>query len=260
MNSIVKRITEANDWIALKSFTNARIALGKTGTAIPLAECLNLKLAHAQAKDAVYSALNTPYLLQQLQKLGVPAYTVHSSAANRDIYLQRPDWGRKLDDASATALSGLSLPPADIVIIIADGLSALAVNENAIAVTTSLLQEAKKAVYTVAPVIIAEQARVALADEIGQLSKARLTVILIGERPGLSAFNSMGAYITYNPLVGNTDESRNCISNIRADGLQPAEAAIKITQLIQSAFTLQLTGITLKDNSTNLPSQIEREL
>src|SRR3954470_7185211 len=118
MNSISKAAIQSNEWITLKQFTNARIALGKTGTAIPLKECLNLKLAHALAKDAVYSILDTPYLLQQLHELEVPAYTVHSNAVNRDIYLQRPDLGRRLHPASAEALSNLSLQPLDIVIVI----------------------------------------------------------------------------------------------------------------------------------------------
>jgi ethanolamine ammonia-lyase small subunit len=258
MNSIVKANTQVNEWITLKQFTSARIALGKTGTAIPLKECLNLKLAHAHAKDAVYSVLDTHYLLQQLHNLQVPALTVHSNADNRDIYLQRPDLGRRLDVASAEMLSNLSLQPTDVVIVIADGLSALAKNKYAIELTSSLLQELKKAGYTIAPVIIAEQSRVALADEIGQLLKARLSVILIGERPGLSAFDSMGAYITYAPAIGNTDESRNCISNIRTGGLTPAQASTKIMQLISAAFTLQLTGVALKDNNINYPPQIER--
>jgi ethanolamine ammonia-lyase small subunit len=255
MNSIVKATTQPNEWVILKQFTSARIALGKTGTAIPLKECLNLKLAHAQAKDAVYSVLDTSYLLQQLHELQVPAYTVHSNAVNRDIYLQRPDLGRRLDPASVETLSNLSLQPTDIVIVIADGLSALAINTYAVELTSLLLQEFKKVGYTVAPIIIAEQARVALADEIGQLLKARLSVILIGERPGLSAFDSMGAYITYAPAIGNTDESRNCISNIREGGLTPAQASIKIMQLINAAFTLQLTGVTLKDKDTIIHSK-----
>ncbi len=251
MSSIIKPTVQANDWIGLKQFTNARIALGKTGTAIPLKECLNLKLAHAQAKDAVYSTIDSAYLLRQLQERSVPVYTVHSSAINRDIYLQRPDLGRRLNEASVEVLSHLILPQNDIVIVIADGLSAMAINKYAVQVTSLLLQEIRKSNYTIAPVIIAKQARVALADEIGQLVKARLSIILIGERPGLSAFDSMGAYITYHPAVGNTDESRNCISNIRADGLTTVSAADKIMRLIHSAFTLQLTGVGLKDNNGN---------
>lgn len=251
MNSISKVIVEDNKWKTLKQFTNARIALGKTGTAIPLKECLNLKLAHAQAKDAVYSVLDTALLLQQLGELQVPANCVSSRAANRDIYLQRPDLGRRLDQASVETLSNISIQPADIVIVIGDGLSALAINKYAINVTSLLLMEIKAGVYTVAPVIVAKEARVAIADEIGQLLKARLSIMLIGERPGLSAFDSLGVYITYNPVVGNTDESRNCISNIRADGLIPAQAVIKIMQIINAAFALQLTGVALKDNSNH---------
>ncbi len=257
MNSIVKATTQANEWITLKQFTSARIALGKTGTAIPLKECLNLKLAHAQAKDAVYSVLDTHYLLQQSHELQIPAYAVHSNADNRDIYLQRPDLGRRLNTASVEVLSNLSLQPTDIVIVIADGLSALAINKYAIALTSLLFQELKKTSYTVAPIIISEQARVALADEIGQLLKARLSVILIGERPGLSAFDSMGAYITYAPNIGNTDESRNCISNIREGGYAPAQASAKIIHLISTALALQLTGIALKDNEANHSPHIE---
>ena len=251
MNSITKAVIQTNEWTALKQFTNARIALGKTGTAIPLKECLNLKLAHAQAKDAVYSTLNTVELTQAISDQQINTGLVHSNAGNRDIYLQRPDLGRRLNEKSVETLTDLSVQSADLLIVIADGLSALAVNKYAAEVTSLLIKEIKKTACTIAPIIIAEQARVAIADEIGEILKARLSIILIGERPGLSAFDSMGAYITYHPAIGNTDESRNCISNIRADGLTPAEAAMKIMQLINAAFTLQMTGVALKDNSTH---------
>ena len=258
MNSITKAVIQTNEWTALKQFTKARIALGKAGTAIPLKECLNLKLAHAQAKDAVYSTLDTTELLQAISDQQIERYLVQSNANNRDIYLQRPDLGRRLSEQSVETLTGLSIKPANILIVVADGLSALAVNKYAVEVTSLIIKELKRAAYTVAPIIIAEQARVAIADEIGEILKARLSIILIGERPGLSAFDSMGAYITYHPAIGNTDESRNCISNIRADGLTPAYAAIKIMQVINAAFTLQQTGVALKDNGTNQLSLTDR--
>lgn len=251
MNSLTKANTLANEWATLKQFTSARIALGKTGTAIPLKECLNLKLAHAHAKDAVYSVLDTHYILQQFQQLNLQIYCVHSCAPNRDVYLQRPDLGRRLAPASAKTLSNLLIPPGDVAIIIADGLSAMAINKYAAEVTALLLEEIKNSGYSVAPIVIAAQARVAIADEIGAVLKAKLSIILIGERPGLSAFDSMGAYITYTPAVGNTDESRNCISNIREGGLSTTQAASKIMQLVRAAFALQLTGVGLKDDGSN---------
>lgn len=250
MNLIRKTNTNANDWASLKQFTSARIALGKTGVSIPLKECLHLRLAHAHAKDAVYSLLDKEFLMQTLRDAGLPVLWVCSKSANRDIYLQRPDLGRTLNEQSEENLkmNAVQSPP-DIVIVIADGLSAAAVNKHAATAAIVLSEKAKEAGFSIAPVVLAEQARVAIADEIGELLKAKLSIILIGERPGLSSFESMSAYITYKPKKGTTDESRNCISNIKEDGLTTSVAAAKIMELVKAAFVTQTTGVALKDQS-----------
>ena len=246
MNELRKG-TEPDEWDALKAFTNARIALGKTGVSIPLRESLQLRLAHAHAKDAVYSQLNVAELQAELSSTGLPTHHVQSRAEDRDTYLQRPDLGRLLNDSSSEKLRQIDTPSADISIIIADGLSATAIHKNAGSVVCLLVEKARQSGYSLAPMVVVEQGRVAITDAIGGLLKPRLAIILIGERPGLSAFDSMGAYITYAPQPGLTDERRNCISNIREQGLSHALAVDKIMYLINSAFRLQITGVTLKD-------------
>jgi ethanolamine ammonia-lyase small subunit len=255
MNEISKTNIEIDDWKSLKAYTDARIALGKTGVSIPMAESLAFKLAHAHAKDAVYSSLNQGVLIDFLRNIHQPVVSLHSRASNRDIYLQRPDLGRRLADDSVRKLQQLQATPSDLCIILADGLSASAVNENAGPVVQRLIEASKKMNFSVSAISLVEQARVAIADEIGGLLKAKLSIILIGERPGLSASDSMGAYITYAPSLGLTDERRNCISNIREKGLSPALAADKIMYLVREAFRLQITGVSLKDNDagTQLP-------
>ena len=239
---------EPDEWNALSAYTNARIALGRTGVSVPMRESLRFNLAHAHAKDAVYSALDLAQLQAELLVLDLPIYVLKSQAETRDVYLKRPDLGRLLNEQSATRLLELNSEPADISLIIADGLSATAVHANAATVVTALVRKVREAGYSLAPLVLVEQGRVAITDAIGALLCPRLAIILIGERPGLSAADSMGAYITYAPQPGLTDERRNCISNIRAQGLAPALAVDKLMYLIQSAFRLQLTGVALKDN------------
>ena len=248
MNEPQKKGPEPDEWSSLKAYTTARIALGRTGVSVPLRESLRFKLAHAHAKDAVYSALNVAQLRAELAGLGLPVYAVQSRAKNRDTYLQRPDLGRLLHDLSAELLQKLNSLPADVCLIIADGLSATAVHENAISVVNLFVEKAREAGYSLAPIVLVEQGRVAITDAIGELLKPRLAIILIGERPGLSAFDSLGAYITYAPRPGLTDECRNCISNIREQGLSTVLAVDKLMYLIAQAFRLQLTGVALKDN------------
>ena len=253
MNELRKG-TEPDEWDALKAFTNARIALGKTGISIPLRESLQFRLAHAHAKDAVYSELNVADLQAELSGTGLPIHHVQSRAENRDTYLQRPDLGRLLSGSSSEQLRQLNSPPADICFIIADGLSATAIHKNAGSVVRLLVEKARQSGYSLAPIIIVEQGRVAITDAIGELLKPRLAIILIGERPGLSSFDSMGAYITYAPQPGLTDERRNCVSNIREQGLSHTLAVDKIMYLINSAFRLQITGVALKDQDRLLDS------
>ena len=241
---------EQDLWHPLKAFTAARIALGRTGTAIPLKEVLEFKLAFAFAKDAVYSALDTEGLEQKLKVLGIPIYTLQSKAATRSEYLQRPDWGRLLDDTSIDLLKNNRYDTSyDVAIIIADGLSATAINKHAFPVVDLLIKALKSMNYTIAPLAIVKQGRVAIGDETGFGLNAQMSVVLIGERPGLTSPDSMGAYLTFNPKPGLTDESRNCVSNIRPEGLSYELAAHKILYLIQEALRLQLSGVELKDRN-----------
>lgn len=243
-----KPVKISDSWESLKEFTAARIALGRAGDSIPMRESLEFKLAHAHARDAVYSALNSDMLNNELRLLNIPAYQLHSCAATRQIYLQRPDLGRLLDDAS-TQLINENIIPYDICIVLADGLSANAINNNAIELIKALLPLFKEMKYILSPVCLVEQARVAIADPIAYGLQAKLSIILIGERPGLSSADSIGAYLTYNPKPGLTDESRNCISNIRHGGMPINLAAEKIFYLVQEAFKRKLSGVELKDNA-----------
>jgi len=239
-------------WESLKAFTKARIALGRTGIATPLKEVLDFRMCHAHARDAVYSILKVDELTGSLQQFQMQIVFASSKANDRATYLQRPDLGRKLSDASANNLKNETSYPADIAIVIADGLSATAINEHAVHVVKKLIPLLKQSVLTIAPLVIVEQGRVAIADEVGSILQAKLSLILIGERPGLSSPDSMGAYITYQPSPGKTDESRNCISNIRPEGLGYDLAAEKIAKLIKASLQLKLSGIKLKDEEQNL--------
>lgn len=244
-----------NPWTALRALTPARIALGRAGASLPTSEVLALGLAHAQARDAVRIPLDTGALEAQAQAAGWPALRVHSQAPERASYLLRPDLGRRLDAASAERLAGAD-KGADLLFLLADGLSATAVQHHALptlAATLALLPAAWK----LGPVVIAEQARVALGDEIGELLRARLVVMLIGERPGLSSPDSLGAYLTFAPRLGRTDAERNCVSNIRPEGLAYPAAARKLAWLTQQALARGLTGIELKDQSELVEIAVE---
>lgn len=241
-------IVKHDPWVSLKQYTTARIALGRTGTAIPLKEVLNFRLAHAHARDAVYSALAVNALYEQLQAFHLPVLLLHSQAADRHEYLQRPDKGRQLDSDSISTLQQSSHQQQDIAIILADGLSATAINVHTKPLLDILIPLLKQAGLSLSPISMIQQGRVASGDQVGALLRAKVTLMLIGERPGLSAADSMGAYITYDPAPGTTDEARNCISNIRENGLQYPEAANKICYLLKEALRLKLTGVTLKDN------------
>jgi ethanolamine ammonia-lyase small subunit len=237
---------------ALKAFTPARIGLGRVGSGIPLKAFQEFKLAYAHARDAVYSELDVDGLKAGIEQFGLPLITLHSAAAYREQYLQRPDLGRKIDETSADEIKNYH-SPCDVAIIIADGLSATAVNSNTIQLLQLLVPMLAAVKLTLAPITLVKQGRVAIGDEITYALGAKLSLILIGERPGLSAADSVGAYITYAPKPGLTDESRNCISNIRPSGLSSKAAAQKIFYLIQEAFKRKQTGISLKDNEGLLP-------
>lgn len=243
--SITPDIIHADPWQSLKKFTNARIALGRTGTSIPLKETLQFKMDHANARDAVYETLNTDKLIKELSVFRLPVFQLQSKAINRLEYLQRPDLGRQLNETSKQQLLEIQKDIfCDIAIIFADGLSATAVQSHAV----PLLQEMMPLLKTDSVILATvEQGRVAIGDEIGFLLHAKLSLVLIGERPGLSSPDSLGAYITYSPQPSLTDESRNCVSNIRPQGLGYKQAADKINYLIQQALQLKISGVLLKD-------------
>ncbi len=243
---------EPDPWAGLRAFTAARIGLGRSGTSVPLREALAFKLAHAHARDAVYSELNQEKLLTELAALPMPVCEVSSWAKNRQEYLQRPDYGRQLADESKLRLAEQAHSNCDIVIVLADGLSATAINEHALPLLRLLLPELRAAGFRPGPVVLAEQARVALGDEVGHLLHARLVLVLIGERPGLSAPDSLGAYFTYGPRPGLTDEARNCVSNIRPEGLNYPAAAARLSWLLREALRRQLSGVQLKDEAETL--------
>jgi ethanolamine ammonia-lyase small subunit len=241
-------IIKPDPLISLKEFTAARIAIGRVGTSIPLKEFQEFKLAHAHARDVVYSVLDIEGLLNSLKVFKLPILHLHSKAISRHKYLTRPDFGRQLDEESTVQLKDFSAN-ADIAIIIADGLSATAVNENAFNLLELLIPMFLDAKLKLSPLCLVEQGRVAIGDDIAYGLNAKFSIVLIGERPGLSSADSMGAYLTYNPQPGLTDESRNCVSNIRQQGLTHKPAADKIFYLINEAFKRKISGVKLKDNA-----------
>ena len=245
-------------WAGLRAFTAARIGLGRSGTSVPLREALAFKLAHAHARDAVYSVLNQEQLLAELAALPMPTHRVSSQAKDRQEYLQRPDLGRQLAEASKAPLTEQATD-CDLAIVLADGLSATATNEHALPLLRLLLPELRAAGFQLGPVVLAEQARVALGDAVGHLLRARLVLVLIGERPGLSAPDSLGAYFTFRPRPGLTDEARNCVSNIRPAGLAYAPAAAKLNWLLREALRRQLSGVALKDQADALLPEAGQE-
>jgi ethanolamine ammonia-lyase small subunit len=249
-------IQRADSPLDLREFTTARIALDSTGASISTRPALQFLLAHAQARDAVHSALAVPSLMTALRERELDAVSVRSAVADRTEYLRRPDLGRTLGGASSATLAK-NKPAADpqhgtaLSLILADGLSALAAERHAVPVIDTLLPllgiGEPGCTWVLAPIVIAEQARVALGDEIGHALDADVTVMLIGERPGLSSPDSLGAYITWSPRPGRTDAERNCVSNIRIDGLDYASAASRIAWYITEGRRLGLSGVTIRE-------------
>lgn len=239
----------ADPWTRLAALTPARLALGRAGPSLPTREVLKLGFAHARARDAVHAELDVGAIAAGIAALGCETVLVESAVPDRATYLRRPDVGRRLSARSKALLQQADWAAADIAIVVADGLSASAVDLNALRLLRALTPLLAAANLTQAPVALARQARVALGDEIGALLGARLVLVLIGERPGLSAADSLGAYLTFAPKVGRRDAERNCVSNIRAAGLGPSAAAGKIAWLITRALALGLTGVALKDDS-----------
>ena len=241
-----------NPLLELRRLTPARIALGRTGTSMPTNAQLDFQYAHAQARDAVHLPFDHVGLSAQLAECGRDSLLLHSAAKDRDSYLQRPDLGRKLSDDSAQALRDYALTRpggVDLAIVVADGLSALAVHRHTLPFLARMEEQIEAEGWSVSPVVLVEQGRVAVADEIGELLGAKMVVILIGERPGLSSPDSLGLYFTYNPKVGLTDAYRNCISNVRLEGLSYGMAAHRLLYLMREACRRQLSGVNLKDEA-----------
>ncbi len=254
-----------NPWRSLRQFTAARIGLGRSGVSLPTKEMLEFQLAHAQARDAVHTPLDFPALTQQLETLAEqypllsdePPLKLHSEAVDRMTYLQRPDLGRRLDEASRVLLQQEQQTPEqpfDLALVIADGLSATAIAHNAVPFIQALCEElqADKQPWKLAPITLVEQGRVAVGDDVGELLNAKTVLVLIGERPGLSSPDSLGLYLTWAPVRGLTDARRNCISNVRPEGLNFSEAAHKAGYLLRESRRLQLSGVQLKDRSGSL--------
>ncbi|NPD14889.1 ethanolamine ammonia-lyase subunit EutC [Xinfangfangia sp. D13-10-4-6] len=242
----------SNPWGALRAHTPARIALGRSGISLPTAPHLAFQLDHARARRAVHHALDMPALEGALAPLGQEIIVLESAADTRAIYLQRPDLGRRLSDRSRLELAQHAPPDGqdpDLAIVIGDGLSALAIEENAPGFLSIMLPVLAQAGLRLAPIVLAREARVAIGDEIGAGLRARQVIVLIGERPGLSSPDSMGIYFTHAPQAGLTDAARNCISNVRRAGLSWQGAAHKLWFLIQEARRRNLSGVDLKDEA-----------
>jgi ethanolamine ammonia-lyase small subunit len=229
----------------LRDYTMARVGLGHAGHSLPTRELLEFQLAHAKARDAVHLPLAVDSLRLELKQKNITSIPLTSAARDRDEYLKRPDLGRRLSVESGERVAGLR-SEYDAAFVIADGLSALAVHRHAVALLEMLLRDLD---WRIAPVAIVEQGRVAIGDEIGEMLGARLVVVLIGERPGLSSPDSLGAYLTWQPRPGLTDAERNCISNIRAEGLSYAAATHKLLFLMNESRRLKLSGIRLKEDA-----------
>ena len=239
----------ADPWTELKRLTPARIALGRVGAGLPTREVLAFALDHARARDAVCLPFDADAVAAQIEALGLGTLTVASAAPDRATYLRRPDLGRQLASADRARLEALPPRDLDVAIVVADGLSSAAVHAHAAPLIAALAALLEAAGLALAPVVLARQGRVALGDEIGEALGARLVVLLVGERPGLSSPDSLGAYITYAPRVGRTDAERNCVSNIRPAGLAYEAAAFRIAWLVGAALRLGATGVALKDDS-----------
>jgi ethanolamine ammonia-lyase small subunit len=264
MNKKSNDVTHADPWTQLKSFTRARIAIGRVGSSLPTKEILDFGLSHAMARDAVHLALDIDALEADIKRHDFATTRVKSMAPDRATYLLRPDMGRRLHEQSLLQLQNLhhnqaDEKPIDFLIVVADGLSSLAVARHA-APLLAQIKSATPDAWSVGRVVIASQARVAIGDEIGQALNAKIVAMLIGERPGLSSPDSLGIYLTFNPKLGLSDADRNCISNVRPEGLQYAAAAKKLIWLAKEAMRLKLTGVALKDESDVQEIGVQREI
>jgi ethanolamine ammonia-lyase small subunit len=233
----------------LRDLTPARVGLGRTGAGLPTEALLAFTLDHARARDAVHAAFDPAALMQGLGNLGLQTIEVSSRVRDRKDYLRRPDLGRMLDEASQQALAETSGARCRLAIVVGDGLSSAAVDRHALELVRRLIPHLAADNFEIDRAVVASGARVALGDEIGATLGAGMVVMLIGERPGLSTPDSLGAYLTINPRIGLTDAARNCVSNIHGAGLGYDQAAFKIAWLVREGFARQVTGVALKDES-----------
>lgn len=278
---LVVKHTVDNSWHVLRQYTAARIGLGRAGISVPTKHLLDFQLAHAQAQDAVHLPLNIEQLKDDIERLktdieqpykaddasAIHSLAVHSQVNDRAHYLQRPDLGRRLDADSADLLKRSAAPaeePYDLAIVIIDGLSSFAIQKNAPPLlqlltqrlTQQPLSDDKDETCRLAPIVIVQQGRVAIGDEVGELLNAKSVLVFVGERPGLSSPDSLGLYLTWGPKVGLTDESRNCISNVRPQGLVYQEAVNKVYYLLSQAHQRKLTGVNLKERSQQIEGSL----
>jgi ethanolamine ammonia-lyase small subunit len=234
----------ALSWLTLRQATPARIGLGRSGTGLPTAAHLDFQLAHARARDAVHAVFDVGAIAEEVRACGLEPIVLRSAARDRPTYLRRPDLGRRLDATSCRCLMARPAAPIDVLFVIADGLSATAVHAHAGALLAATLDRLDP-IWRIGPVPIVEGGRVAIGDEIGGILGAALVAVLIGERPGLSAADSLGVYVTWQPAPGTVDAARNCLSNIHAAGLPAASAAERLAALLETASRHRMTGVAL---------------
>jgi ethanolamine ammonia-lyase small subunit len=240
-------------WVELRRLTPARIGLRRTGASLATRPLLDLQLARARARDAVHEPLDEPRLIAELAGLGLPVLSLASASKDRQQYLTRPDVGRRLASSAETTLSQHAKGNGyDVALVVADGLSARAIQVHAGPVLAGVLPALRVEGWEIAPLVVVRQGRVAVGDAIANALRANCVVVLIGERPGLSAPDSMGAYLTWQPGPQTTDADRNCISNIRPEGVGYTDAAFKLAYLIREMRSRRLSGVQLKDDSDRL--------
>lgn len=245
---------QGDPWQGLRNWTDARIALGRSGVSLPLSAWLDFRLAQARAHDAVMAPFDMDGVAGRLAAAGICCLRAESAASDKQTFLLRPDLGRRLSAEGRASLETwarenmVSGDEPDIVLVLSNGLSARAIHDNAVPFVLDFAAKAKAAGLKMGPVVVVNNGRVAVADEVGFLLHAGIVAILVGERPGLSSPNSMGIYMTYAPRPGCTDEARNCISNVRQGGLSIEEGVRKFCYLVQEAVRLGLSGVALKDN------------
>jgi ethanolamine ammonia-lyase small subunit len=251
MTHDMQSLMSEDEWQHLISLTPARIALGRAGMSLPTKACLEFSLAHANARDAVMMPLDFSRLSQKLMRLGLSVVQLQTQVINHHMYLQRPDLGRLLHTGSAVDLRQIVMEPVDIAIVVVDGLSSKAIERHAEPFLSLLIPALNDRHYQLSPLCLVKYGRVAVGDAVSEGCHARLCVVLIGERPGLSTPDSMGIYFTYQARQGiTTDADRNCLSNIHDQGLHYVQALTKLLYLIDESERLKRSGVLLKDESS----------